>query len=42
MKIGPPRTAPPISLAPLDEQTNLSFRLLMKPFGAGLACPERE
>jgi nifR3 family TIM-barrel protein len=31
----------PIALAPMEEHTNLPFRLLMKRHGAGLVCTER-
>src|SRR5207244_407316 len=41
MKIGPVRTAHPITLAPMEEHTNHTFRLLMKQFGAALVCGER-
>src|SRR5947209_12669026 len=41
MLIGPVRLAHPITLAPMEEHTNLPFRLLMKQFGASLVCTER-
>lgn len=41
MKIGPLRLAHPITLAPLEEHSNLPFRALMKRFGASLVCSER-
>ena len=41
MLIGPVRIAYPITLAPMEEHTNLPFRLLMKQFGASLVCTER-
>ncbi len=41
MKIGPVRVAHPIALAPMEEHTNLPFRLLMKQHGASLVCGER-
>ena len=41
MKIGPVRLAHPITLAPLEEHSNLCFRALMKRFGASLVCSER-
>ena len=41
MKIGPVRIAHSITLAPMEEHTNLPFRLLMKQFGASLVCTER-
>lgn len=41
MKIGPVRIAHAITLAPMEEHTNLPFRLLMKRFGASLVCTER-
>src|SRR5438270_1322126 len=31
----------PVALAPMEEHTNLPFRLLMKRHGAGLVCTER-
>lgn len=39
--LGPLRLAYPILLAPMEEHTNLPFRLLMKQFGASLVCGER-
>lgn len=41
MKIGPVRVAHAVILAPMEEHTNLPFRLLMKQFGAALVCTER-
>jgi tRNA-dihydrouridine synthase B len=41
MKIGPVRLSHPITLAPLEEHSNLCFRALMKRFGASLVCSER-
>ena len=41
MKIGPLRISHPITLAPLEEHSNLCFRTLMKHFGASLVCSER-
>jgi tRNA-dihydrouridine synthase len=41
MKIGPVRIAHAVILAPMEEHTNLPFRLLMKQFGAALVCTER-
>src|SRR5258708_7471033 len=41
MKIGPVRIADAVILAPMEEHTNLPFRLLMKQFGAALVCTER-
>ena len=41
MKIGPVRISHPITLAPLEEHSNLCFRALMKRFGASLVCSER-
>jgi tRNA-dihydrouridine synthase B len=41
MYIGPVRVAAPLTLAPMEEHTNLPFRLLMKQFGAALVCTER-
>jgi tRNA-dihydrouridine synthase B len=41
MKIGPVRIAHSITLAPMEEHTNLPFRMLMKQFGASLVCTER-
>src|SRR3954471_11593899 len=41
MLIGPVRIAHPITLAPMEEHTNLPFRMLMKQFGASLVCTER-
>jgi tRNA-dihydrouridine synthase B len=41
MKIGSVRIAHPITLAPLEEHSNLCFRSLMKRFGASLVCSER-
>ncbi len=41
MKIGPVRLPHPITLAPLEEHSNLCFRTLMKRFGASLVCSER-
>ncbi|MHB8899831.1 MAG: tRNA dihydrouridine synthase DusB [Thermoguttaceae bacterium] len=40
-KIGQVRLSTPVTLAPMEEHTNLPFRLLMKRFGAGLVCTER-
>src|SRR5688572_29841701 len=39
--IGPVRIAHPLILAPMEEHTNLPFRLLMKQHGASLVCSER-
>jgi len=41
MNIGPLRIAHPLTLAPMEEQSNYPFRLLMKQFGARLVCTER-
>ena len=41
MKIGPLRISHPITLAPLEEHSNVCFRTLMKRFGASLVCSER-
>ena len=41
MKIGNVHLAHPVALAPMEEHTNLPFRLLMKQFGASLVCTER-
>ena len=41
MKIGPVCVAHPITLAPLEEHSNVCFRALMKRFGASLVCSER-
>ncbi len=41
MKIGPVAIAHPITLAPLEEHSNVCFRALMKRFGASLVCSER-
>jgi tRNA-dihydrouridine synthase B len=41
MKIGPVRISHPITLAPLEEHSNICFRALMKRFGASLVCSER-
>src|SRR5437660_7374638 len=41
MQIGSIRIAHPIRLAPMEEHTNLPFRLLMKQCGASLVCTER-
>ncbi len=41
MKIGPVRLSHPITLAPLEEHSNLCFRRLMRRFGASLVCTER-
>jgi tRNA-dihydrouridine synthase B len=41
MKIGPVHIAHPITLAPLEEHSNVCFRTLMKRFGASLVCSER-
>src|SRR5262245_52254590 len=41
MKIGRVRIAHPIALAPMEEHTNMPFRMLMKRFGASLVCTER-
>src|SRR5579872_760598 len=41
MKIGRVCIAHAITLAPMEEHTNLPFRLLMKQFGASLVCTER-
>jgi tRNA-dihydrouridine synthase B len=41
MKIGSVRLSHPITLAPLEEHSNLPFRALMKRFGASLVCSER-
>lgn len=41
MKIGSLRIAHPITLAPLEEHSNVCFRALMKRYGASLVCSER-
>lgn len=41
MKIGSVRIAHPITLAPLEEHSNVCFRSMMKRFGASLVCGER-
>jgi tRNA-dihydrouridine synthase B len=41
MKIGHVRISHPITLAPLEEHSNVCFRKLMKQFGASLVCSER-
>lgn len=41
MKIGSVRITHPITLAPLEEHSNVCFRSLMKRFGASLVCSER-
>ncbi len=41
MKIGYLRISHPITLAPLEEHSNVCFRTLMKRFGASLVCSER-
>jgi tRNA-dihydrouridine synthase B len=41
MYIGRGRVAHPVTLAPMEEHTNLPFRLLMKQHGASLVCTER-
>jgi tRNA-dihydrouridine synthase B len=41
MKIGSVRLSHPITLAPLEEHSNLCFRAMMKRFGASLVCSER-
>ncbi len=41
MHIGRVRVAHPVTLAPMEEHTNLPFRLLMKQHGASLVCTER-
>jgi len=41
MKIGRVSVSHPVTLAPMEEHTNLPFRLLMKQQGASLVCTER-
>jgi len=41
MRVGSVRISHPVTLAPLEEHSNVCFRLLMKRFGASLACTER-
>lgn len=41
MKIGRVSVSHPVTLAPMEEHTNLPFRLLMKQHGASLVCTER-
>ncbi len=41
MKIGGLRISHPITLAPLEEHSNVCFRKVMKQFGASLVCSER-
>jgi tRNA-dihydrouridine synthase B len=41
MQIGPVRISQPFTQAPLEEHSNLCFRMLMKRHGASLTCSER-
>jgi tRNA-dihydrouridine synthase B len=41
MKIGPVRISHPFTQAPLEEHSNMCFRMLMKQHGASLVCSER-